>query len=121
MNKVQAIHNFWSSFGLMAYDENSVPEDARMPYITYSVATDSLDGPVPLSGNLWYRSGSWEDITLKSEEIAKVVGENGFYSVKIDNGYLWITKGSPFAQRMTDTYPVKRIYINLMAEFLTAY
>ena len=121
MDKVQAIHNFWSQFGLPAYDENSVPDDAIMPYITYTVATDSLDQPVTLSGSLWYRSNSWREITLKSEEIAKVVAEKGFYSAKLDNGYVWITKGSPFAQRMTDTDPTKRIYINLMAEFLTAY
>ena len=121
MDKVQAIHNFWSQFGLPAYDENSVPDDAVMPYITYTVSTDSLDEPIPLSGNLWYRSTLWKDITLKSEEIAKKIAEKGFYSVKLDNGYLWITKGSPFAQRMTDTDPVKRIYLNIMAEFLTAY
>lgn len=121
MDKVQAIHNFWSQFGLPAYDENSVPDDAVMPYVTYTVATDSLDQPVALSGNLWYRSNSWKEITLKSEEIAKAVAEKGFYSTKLNNGYVWITKGSPFAQRMTDTDPIKRIYINLMAEFLTAY
>lgn len=121
MDKVQAIHNFWFQFGLPAYDENSVPDDAQMPYITYTVLTDSLDEAVPLSGNLWYRSASWKEITLKSEEIAERIAARGFYSVKIDNGYVWITKGSPFAQRMTDTDPVKRIYLNIMAEFLTAY
>lgn len=121
MDKVQAIDNFWNSFDLPAYDENSVPDDAEMPYITYSVMTDSLDHVVTLSGNLWYRDRSWKEITLKSEEIAKAVGEYGFYITKLDNGYIWITKGSPFAQRMTDTDPVKRIYINLQAEFLTAY
>lgn len=121
MNKAQAIDKFWNSFELPAYDENSVPDDAVMPYITYSLSTDSLDNPVTLSGSLWYRSESWKDITLKSEEISKKVSEKGFYSDKIDGGYLWITRGSPFAQRMTDINPVKRIYINLMVEFLTAY
>lgn len=121
MDKVQAIDNFWNSFGLPAYDENSIPNDVEMPYITYTVATDSLDNVVPLSGNIWYRERTWKNITLKSEEIAKKVGEYGFYSAKLNNGYVWITKGSPFAQRMPDVDPVKRIYINLQAEFLTAY
>ena len=40
MNKEQAIHFFWSQFGLPAYDENSVPDDAQMPYITYNVVID---------------------------------------------------------------------------------
>ena len=121
MDKAQAIDKFWNSFELPAYDENSVPDDAVMPYITYSLSTDNLDNPVTLSGNLWYRSESWKEITLKSEEISKKVSEQGFYLDKIEGGYVWITRGSPFAQRMTDTNPVKRIYINLMAEYLTAY
>jgi hypothetical protein len=82
---------------------------------------DSLGSPVTLAGDIWYRSESWEDITLKSEEIAKKVSEKGFYSDQIDGGYVWIVKGSPFSQRMTDVSPVKRIHINLMAEYLTAY
>lgn len=121
MDKVQALDNFWNSFGLPAYDENSVPDDAAYPYITYTVATDSLDNAIPLSANIWYRARSWKDITLKSEEIAKKIAERGFYSVKLDHGYMWLTKGSPFARRMTDADPIKRIYINVMAEFLTAY
>jgi len=121
MDKAQAIHNFWLQFGLPAYDENSVPDNAVMPYITYTVASDNFDNPVSLSGSLWYRSETWKDISLKSDEISKKVSEKGYYIIEVNDGYLWITRGSPFAQRMTDTNPVKRIYINLMAEFLTAY
>lgn len=121
MDKVQALHAFWNSFGIPAYDENSVPQTAVMPYITYTVATDSLGNAIPLSGNIWYRERTWKNITQKADEIARAVSEHGYYSAKLDNGYMWLTGGSPFAQRMTDTDPVKRIYINIMAEFLTAY
>lgn len=123
MNKDQAIHKFWSSFGLPAYDENLVPDDASMPYITYSLQTGAMDDMLMLSGSVWYYSSSWEEISLKKEEIARVVGENGFYIDRIDNGYLFITRGTPFAQRMSDPGSdlTRRIYINLNAEFLTAY
>ena len=73
MDKAQALHSFWSSFGLPAYDEASVPsgdDTPQFPYITYTVATDALDGSLPLVASLWYKSTSWRDITLKSEEIA---------------------------------------------------
>ena len=43
MTAEQTLHSFWSSFGLTAYDENSVPDDAVLPYITYSVSYDSFD------------------------------------------------------------------------------
>lgn len=121
MDKAQAIHSFWSGFGLIAYDENTVPDDAVAPYITYSVSTDSLDGPVSLYGSLWYKSMSWAEISRKAEEISEAITR--MLPIKIDNGYVWIMKGTPFAQRMNDPSSdlIRRIYININAEFLTAY
>lgn len=122
MDKAQAIHEFWSSFDLPAYDESSVPDNAVMPYITYNVVTDGLDSVLPLHGSLWYRTTSWESISKKAEDIAQALGENGYLIKKIDDGYVWMQKGRPFAQRMTDEdEQVRRIYINVTAEFLTAY
>lgn len=122
MDKAQAIHEFWSGFDLPAYDESSVPDSARMPYITYNVITDSLDNVLPLHGSLWYRSTAWDEITQKSEEIAEALKSNGYIIKKLDSGYVWLQKGNPFAQRMTDEdEQVRRIYINVTAEFLTAY
>lgn len=127
MDKAQAIHLFWSSFGIPAYDQSTIPNadssDHRPepPYITYDVIEDSLGTPVALSGSVWYRSNSWEEITKKAEKIAESIGY-GHKIIKIDGGYLYITKGSPFAQRMSDEDDtIRRIYINLMVEFLTAY
>lgn len=121
MDKAQAIHSFWSGFGLTAYDENTVDEDAVTPYITYSVSTDNLDEPITLNGSLWYRSNSWEEISQKIEEISSAIYR--MRPIKIDDGYLWITKGNPFAQRMSEPGDdmMRRIYINLIVEFLTAY
>lgn len=123
MDKEQAIHSFWSSFGLVAYDELTVPDDARPPYITYGVSTGSLDDILILSGSLWYSGSSWKDITEKSHEIAEAVGEGGHLILKVDGGYLFLTSGTPFAQRMSDPSDdlIRRIYININAEFFTAY
>lgn len=122
MDKAQALHAFWSGFGIPAYDENSVPDDAVMPYITYTVATDSLDNPVPLTASIWYDSTAWDTISQKAEKVAESVGKRGHLSIPVEGGYLYMTKGTPFIQRMPDTSDtVKRIYINIMVEFLTAY
>lgn len=121
MDKAQAIHSFWSGFDLPAYDENSVPHDATLPYITYGVATGAIGDMVALSGSLWYRSTSWQAISQKADKIAETVGY-GYAIYKVDGGYVWITRGTPFAQRMGDEdTSIRRIYINLNAEFLTAY
>lgn len=123
MDKAQAIYQFWSSFGLNAYDENSLPDDAVMPYITYQTVTDSLDKVVPMSASIWYRSTSWADCQRKAEAIAKAIAEKGFVRYPVTGGYVWITKGTPFAQRVPDTsdLQVKRMYLNITAEYLTAY
>jgi hypothetical protein len=121
MNKSQAIHNFWSGFGLPAYDQYTVPIDVKMPYITYSVSESEFEYPVALTGSLWYRSQSWEDITLKSYEISKSISLGGKL-IRLDDGKLWIYRGSPFVQRMSDTDDsVRRIVINIVAEFFTTY
>lgn len=123
MNKEQAIQKLWSSFGIPAYDEQTVPDNAKMPYITYQVATDSIDQVVNLSASIWYRSSSWKDISNKCDEIARYLAEQGFAKIELDKGYAWFVKGTPFAQRMSDPEDdmIRRIYLNVQAEFLTAY
>lgn len=123
MDKAQAVHNFWSSFDLRAYDENTLPTDMQFPYITYNVATDSIDYNVEMTGNLWYKSNTWSEISQKAEEIAKAVECTDKRIEKIDNGYAWFKKGSPFASRMNDPNDpqIRRMVINLTVEYLTQY
>ena len=132
MNKSQALDYFWNQFNIPAFDESSVPEKVPdghgnmvplpFPYITYSVITDSLNNVVNLSASIWDKSTSWGRISLKAEEIAQYLGENGYEIIKLDEGYVWLVKGVPFAQRMADPEKdIKRIYLNVQAEFLTAY
>ena len=124
MDKEQALHSFWSSFGLTAYDENTVPDNAMIAnsgkYLTYNVATAALDEPTPLFANLWYKSSSWAEITAKANKISKSIGRGGTV-IPCDGGYVWVCRGTPFSQRMADDQDtVRRIYINVMAEFLSA-
>lgn len=123
MDKFQAIHAFWSSFGLTAYDVNTVPtgeNKPELPYITYDAVIGSLGAPVALSGSLWYRGASWGPITTKLLEIEAELGRGGV-TLPVDGGAVWFTKGSPFAQRMSDPDDtIRRILINIDAEFFTA-
>ena len=121
MTKAAAIYQFWSSFGLTAYEENTVPEDAAFPYITYQLVTDSFDREVAATASLWYRGESWMAINAKTEEIAQHIGLGGKI-IKCDGGRIWIKRGQPFAQNMGDESDdlIKRKYLNLTFEFLTA-
>lgn len=121
MTKAAAIYQFWSGFGLIAYEENTVPTDAAFPYVTYQLVTDSFDREVAATASLWYRSESWTTINAKTEEISAHIGLGGKI-IKCDGGRIWIKRGQPFAQNMGDESDdlVKRKYLNLTFEFMTA-
>ena len=121
MTKAAAIYQFWSSFGLTAYEENTVPTDAAFPYITYQLVTDSFDYEVPLTASIWYRSESWTDINAKTEEVSQKISRGGKF-VPCDGGAIWLKRGQPFAQSMGDESDnlIKRKYLNITAEFMTA-
>ena len=120
MNNIQTLNAFWNGFGLPAYDENTVPDDATMPRITYSVVFGNFDEPVAATASLWYYSRSWADITEKAAEINSYIGLGG-ECLPCDGGYLWIKRGNPFAQRMSDENDgIRRIYINIELEYFTS-
>ena len=124
MTKAATIYEFWSSFEMPAYEENTVPtgEDApEFPYITYQLVTDSLGNEVAMSASIWYRDTSWIEANAKTDEISRAIGRGGVILDCYD-GVIWIKRGVPFAQNMSDESDnlIKRKYLNITAEFITA-
>ena len=120
MTKAAAIYGFWETF-LTAYEENTVPEDAEFPYITYQFVEDSLGNDVAMTASLWYRTSSWVNVNKMTDLISKHIGRGGVF-LPCDGGKIWIKRGTPFAQNMGDESDslIKRKYLNITAEFLTA-
>lgn len=121
--KAAAIHSFWSSFGLNAFEENAVPtgdDSPSFPYITYRLVTDGFGGQTAMSASVWYRSDSWVQANVKAEEISRNIGYGG-KTIPCDGGVIWIKRGSPFSQSMGDETDarIKRKYITITAEYLT--
>ena len=128
MTKEQSLYEFWNSFGIQAFEENSVPtgeEAPKFPYITYQVVIDSFDNQVQLTASLWDRDKSGYSALLenskKAEEISQIIGRGGKI-LKCDNGRIWLKRGTPFSQNMGDDTDnlIKRKYLNITAEFFTA-
>ena len=129
MTKAAAIYQFWNSFGIKAYEENTVidadeegnPTEPTFPYITYQLVTDSFDREVAATASLWYRGESWTAINAKTEEISAHIGLGGKI-IKCDGGRIWIKRGQPFAQNMGDESDdlIKRKYLNVTIEYFTA-
>ena len=120
MTKEQTYRNFVSGFTWKAYDENTVPDDATLPRITYNLSVAEFGFPVAMSLSLWDRSTSWVTVTNKANEIYNAIGLGGKI-ISFDGGYIWIKRGQPFSQRMADEDDsIRRIYIVLEVEYLTA-
>lgn len=127
MNRIQKINQFWNSFGLVAMDENSVPDgtmDRESPnflgqYITYDVTDSGWDNEVPMMANIWYLSDSWQAITEKSMQIGDYIGRGGIM-LDCDEGAIWIKKAPSFAQRMANEgYDnIRRIVLSIEVEYI---
>ena len=120
MTKGTALYDFFSRF-MTAYPISSVPEDAIFPYLTYENVIDSwIGGEVGISVNLWFYTESEAIPNAKVQEISSAIGMGGT-TVPCDGGFIWIKRGSPFAQPLTDdTAPgIKRRVLNISVEYMT--
>lgn len=134
MNKQQALNNFWSGFNCLAFEENTVPDDdaiqamieaglatSKFPYITYQVMTDDISSPLMLTASIWDKSNSWERVDLLSNRIAQYI--QNMNTIKLDEGRLFITKGTPFSNHMSEEgdSTIRRVVLNIGVQFLTAF
>ena len=122
MSKASALYSWFSAFGITAYEESNVKASPTFPYLTYTYATGDFDsGEVPIVVNLWYTSEGNTAINAKAEEIYTRIGRGGVI-IPVGNGSIWLKRGSPFCQALTEPSDanIRRRYINITAEFLTA-
>lgn len=118
-NTAKALYNFFSGFGLDAYAEHSIPDDAELPYITYQLIEPDWRDSATMYARVWYRSSSLVAINAKVDEIKNAIGEG--VSLPTDGGAVYLGKGTPFAQYMPmegdDT--LKAVYLNLIINAIT--
>ena len=118
MTAEQALDVFWNGFTWKAYNENTVPNDAQLPYITYEATIDFFGNTVVQTTSLWQRSFSWAEITQKEKEIANAIGRGGL-QIPCDGGTIWIKRATPWAQKVASGNPdIRRIALNLELEFI---
>jgi len=120
MTKAAAVHGFFSSFGLRAYEESSVPDDAEMPYITYGLVTGSSGYECAMNADLWYSGRSRTEINAKTEEISAILGIGGVM-LDCDGGRIRIRRGEPFALSVNDERQADVLHksVNIFAMYLT--
>lgn len=123
MDRWQAQQEFWSSFGIPAYDATTVDFSAEMPYITYDAISSNIGTAKDVNASLWYRSTSWEEISQKAIEIAQTIDAMP-PSTEINDGRIKfrVPETSIFAQRANDPDPnVRKMILTVEMEILTKY
>lgn len=126
MTHAQAFYSFWASFGIPAYEENSVPtgDDApAFPYITYQFAMDGYDAQTVLTASVWYRSSSPRQVEEKTAEIAAALQNKKRRLLLLDKGAMLLRPGLPFAQLMGDESDdlIKRMVLNVEVLFVNTF
>lgn len=118
LNKFSAQKVYWSSFGFPAYQEQTVPDDVKFPYITYQTASGSLNGVVNVSASVYYKGTSWASIMQEVLQMEKSIDRQVF----IDGGIMKVRKPiSNFAQPMPESgdTKIRRMLLTVEIEFLS--
>lgn len=123
MTKTEALHSFFSSFGLPAFPSGEVVEDndeknkkASMPYLTY---TKGVASSYECTVHLYYYTESELVPDKKAEEICERL-RNGGEHVNYDGGTAWVTTSSPewFSSPDDTDRNYKHRIINLSIDYL---
>ena len=105
-----ALKTFFSGFDLPAYTVDTVPEDADLPYITYSLSVPEWNQKASMYAQVWDRTRSNTGIIRKADQITAAIGEGK--RIPLEGGYLVIWPESPLIQIMVDG-DTRSAYINL--------
>ena len=120
MDKYQAQYSFWSSFGVPAYEENSVPDAKRntFPYITYEAVNAGFDENTAVNASIWTRTTSWEQADTLANAIQNEL-INGGKVIPYTGGIIWVTPEVPLIQNMGDPNDdqIKRKLISVQLHF----
>lgn len=118
MTQAAAIAAFYSSFGIDAYPENAVPNDAKMPYLTYELKMGYFGDRYSSAINLYYRTESEKKPNDKAKEIGDVIGYGGKL-LPCEDGTIWITRAEPWFTPINQAdEKIKRRQLMTYIEFL---
>lgn len=90
------LYSFWSSFGIPAYPEYNIPDDAEMPYITYEIVEPEWRSQTNAYARVWYRDTSYVSIARTLDSISQRIGEG--LMLPSGSGFILLFKDTQFIQ-----------------------
>lgn len=101
---METLYEFWSQFGIPAYADDMVPEDAKLPFIRYGVSkAPAMEASVMTAYNYHNARlmGNVERARLAGQ-IAEAIPENGVKLPMKNGGYLVLYRNSDFQSLYKD-------------------
>lgn len=111
LRTAETLKAFFGGFGIPAYKENSVPDDIKLPYITFPLIEPEWDESASYYCQVWYKRKQVEALLMKADEIVGAIGEGIVFDQ--DGGYVALYPSSPLIQTLTDE-DTDRAYLNLI-------
>lgn len=118
-----ALYEFFSSFGIPAYEETGLLKRPELPYMTYQDVTGRYwDGGIAAHAQIWYQTrGDMSGADSIAKLISERIGTSGCI-IGCDGGGILIkrSKTKAFSQKLTDKTDIDLDgrQINLLLEFL---
>lgn len=121
MDRWEAQYQFWNSFEIPAYEENSVPDikDITYPYITYQAMSGGFGTTLSVTASIWDENTSWQRIDEIADTMERTISL--MLPVSYDGGMYRVWKDeTPFAQNMgdPDNDKIRRKVISVNFEFM---
>lgn len=111
-NQAKVINSFLNKI-TTAFLENSVPTGTPYPYITYSLSSEDFGEEGLIQVRIWTKSTSVLQVADLTDKLEELIGHEGI-TLNLEDGNIWLYKGSPFAQFVTDEdINIKSVYIVL--------
>ena len=118
----EAAFSAWlaGAVGATAYADGHVPDSAAYPFATFSLPASAWgDAPAAATVDLWTRGEGEAATNALARKLSAAIGLGGAM-VACDGGGMWLTRGEPWCQPVTDEDPVvSRRRINVSVEWIT--
>jgi len=111
----KALKKFFGGFGIPAYISDNLPDNVKMPYITYDLVEPEPLAYGYMNASVWYKSESALELIEKVDEIKAAIGEGVSLPTESGAVYLFREQNATFAQIRNDPNPeTKRAYLSMI-------
>jgi hypothetical protein len=113
MTKETALNRFFNEI-MTAYPATAVPDNARLPYMTYTSEDGDFDTNTSITVQMWFKTDSEAVPNAKARELKEKISRGGKL-LSFDGGGCWLTCGTPWCISSTaeDDKTIKLRQINI--------